>query len=318
MPQPANGSPAQEQGDARTDALMNAQRDSSTGPSAGKRELPGHIAAALAGAGGATDSAGQPWAGRSLSGDDARIHNFEDDDGTPDAGYVAARNALINGTGGEQAVVASLATARVFVPVVAQLAAEAEGIDGLHADKQADMALVTLKAPDGRTAMPVFTSVESLQAWHPEARPVAVYAARAALSAVSEGAQLLVLDPDSELAFVVRRPAMWALAQQKDWTPSYLDDELESALSSAAALFAAIRRLETQPGGGIASRTASGQVVAGGGAGPELGIVLYLEDGLDAEAVHGLVSSLNEAWAGNELFVDRVDSIEVKLRRAAG
>ena len=43
------------------------------------------------------------------------------------------------------------------------------------------MALVTLKAPDGRLAMPVFTSAAALAAWHPEARPVAVYAARAAL-----------------------------------------------------------------------------------------------------------------------------------------
>ena len=95
-------------------------------------------------------------------------------------------------------MVASLATARVFVPILATLADEGEGAGGLHADKQADMALVTLKAPDGRTAMPVFTSAASLKAWHPEARPVAVYAARAALSAVAEGAELLVLDPGSD------------------------------------------------------------------------------------------------------------------------
>jgi hypothetical protein len=88
------------------------------------RELPGHIAAALAGSGGATDSAGQPWAGRSLAGEDARIHNFEDDDGTADAGYLAAVAALRSAAGDEAAVVASLAAARVFVPIVAQLAEE--------------------------------------------------------------------------------------------------------------------------------------------------------------------------------------------------
>ena len=197
-------------------------RDVQAGPGAAPvRHLPGHIAAALAGAGGATDSAGQPWAGRSLSGDDAKIHNFEDDDGTADAGYLAAIAGLAAGTGDEAAVVAALATARVFVPILAQLAEEGEAPDahgdGLHGaatrDKQADMALVTLKAPDGRTAMPVFTSAASLKAWHPEARPVAVYAARAALSAVAEGAELLVLDPGSEVTFVVRRPAVWALAR---------------------------------------------------------------------------------------------------------
>ncbi|MCT9871198.1 SseB family protein [Paenarthrobacter aurescens] len=283
----------------------------------GRRELPGHIAAALAGAGGAADSAGQPWAGRSLSGDDAKIHNFEDDKGTADAGYTAALESLIGGTGSEADVVASLATARVFVPVVAQLAEEAEGVDGLHADKQADMALVTLKAPDGRTAMPVFTSAAALEAWHSEARPVAVYAARAALSAVSEGAQLLVLDPGSDFTFVVRRPAMWALAQQKDWTPSYLDDQLESALASTVSAFRTVRRLETQPGGGVASLTADGRHVSGGGAGPELRVVLFLEDGLDAVAVQSLVGQLNEAWARMDSFAEGVDSIEVKLQRAA-
>ncbi|WP_347110623.1 SseB family protein [Paenarthrobacter sp. S56] len=282
-----------------------------------RRELPGHIAAALAGAGGPTDSAGQPWSGRSLSGDEAKIHNFEDDDGTADAGYLAAVAALLDGTGDEAGVVASLATARVFVPVVATLAEEAEGVDGLHADKQADMALVTLKAPDGRTAMPVFTSASALGKWHPEARPVAVYAARAALSAVSEDAQLLVLDPGSDFTFVVRRPAMWALAKQEDWTPSYLDDQLEAALVSTVAGFPAVRRLETQPGGGVASLTADGRQVPGGGAGPELRVVLFLEDGLDAAAVQTLVAQLNEAWARMDSFAEGVDSIEVKLQRAA-
>src|SRR3954452_13030328 len=85
------------------------------------RHLPGHIAPALAGAGGAADSAGQPWAGRSLSGDDAKIHNFEDDDGTADAGYLGAIARLAGGTADEAAVVAALATARVFVPILAQL-----------------------------------------------------------------------------------------------------------------------------------------------------------------------------------------------------
>ncbi|SKB58139.1 SseB protein N-terminal domain-containing protein [Arthrobacter sp. 49Tsu3.1M3] len=286
------------------------------------RQLPGHIAAALAGAGGATDSAGQPWAGRSLSGDDAKIHNFDDDDGTADAGYLAALSSLAAGTGDEAAVVAALATARVFVPILAQLAEEGEAAAGphgdpLHSDKQADMALVTLKAPDGRTAMPVFTSAASLTAWHPEARPVAVYAARAALSAVAEGAELLVLDPGSEVTFVVRRPAVWALAQQQPWTPSYADPDLAGALGEGAVGFPAVRRVEIHPGGGVASATADGRRLPGGGAGPELRVVLYLEDGLDAAGVQSIVAGLNNAWARNEIFAERVDSIEVKLQRAA-
>jgi hypothetical protein len=281
-----------------------------------QRHLPGHIAAALAGAGGPADSAGQPWAGRSLAGDDGKIHNFEDDDGTADAGYLTAVAALQAGRGDEAAVVASLATARVFIPIVAQLAEEAEGQDGLQADKQADMALVTLKAADGRTAMPAFTSAEALAAWHPEARPVAVYAARAALSAVSEGAELLVLDPGAAITFVVRRPAMWALAQQHDWIPSYTDDVLAGEMRRAAAAFPAVRSLELHPGRGVAAQTADGSVLAGGGAGPELQVVLYLADGLDAAGVQQLVAGLQAEWSRNVLFGERVDSMEIKLRRA--
>jgi hypothetical protein len=281
------------------------------------RHLPGHIQAALAGAGGAADSAGQPWAGRSLEGENASIHNFEDDDGTADAGYLAAVSALLTADGDEAAVVAALATARVFVPIVAQLAEEAEGVDGLHADKQADMALVTLKAPDGRLAMPVFSSAEALAGWHPEARPVAVYAARAALSAVAEGAELLVVDPGAEVTFVVRRPAVWALAQQKQWIPAYGDAELAALLRSAAETRPAVRGLEVLPGGGVSASTASGVRIDGGGPGPELRVVLYLADGLDAAAVQSLVAGLQNDWSRNVLFGERVDSIEVKLRRAA-
>ncbi len=281
-----------------------------------QRHLPGHIAAALAGAGGAADSAGQPWAGRSLAGDHAKIHNFEDDDGTADAGYLAAVAALQAGDGDEAGVIAALATARVFIPIVAQLAEEAEGQDGLQADKQADMALVTLKAADGRTAMPAFTSAAALAAWHPEARPVAVYAARAALSAVSEGAELLVLDPGADVTFVVRRPALWALAQQHDWIPSYADHELASGMSQAAGGCPAVRRLELLPGRGVAAQAADGSLLPGGGAGPELQVVLYLADGLDAEGVQQLVAGLQAEWSRNVLFGERVDSIEIKLRRA--
>jgi len=280
------------------------------------RHLPGHIAAALAGAGGATDSAGQPWAGRSLAGEDAKIHNFEDDDGTADAGYLAAIAALRQGRGDEADVVASLATARVFIPIVAQLAEEAETEHGLHADKQADMALVTLKAADGRTALPAFTSADALSAWHPEARPVAVYAARAALSAVAEGAELLVLDPGADVTFVVRRPGVWALAQQHGWTPSYSDQELAAEMGTAAAGFAAVRGIELLPGRGVAAMAADGSVVPGGGAGPELQVVLYLEDGLDAAGVQELVAGLQSEWSQNVLFGERVDSLEIKLRRA--
>lgn len=301
-------------GNASGEEAASGSVPSTAGPA--PRHLPGHIAAALAGAGGPADSAGQPWQGRSLAGDDGKVHNFEDDDGMADAGYLAAVTALRNGSGDEAAVIASLATARVFIPIIAQLAEEAEGAGALVSDKQADMALVMLKAADGRNAMPAFTSAKALADWHPDARPVAVYAPRAALSAVSEQAELLVLDPGSEVTFVVRRPALWALAQQRPWVPSYLDGEVAGSIADAAASFPAVRNIGLLPGAGVASATGTGETLPGGGAGPELQVVLYLEDGLDAAAVQELVAGLQAAWSRNVLFGERVDSIEIKLRRA--
>ncbi|MDM7990316.1 SseB family protein [Arthrobacter sp. zg-Y877] len=279
------------------------------------RELPGHIAAALAGAGGPVDSAGRPWSGRDLAGDGNPLHNFDADDGLADAGYTEALKNLIAGSGTEADVVASLATARVFVPIVAVLGEEAESEHGLTADKQADMALVSLTAPDGRKALPVFTSVAALEHWHPEARPVAVYTARAALSAVAEDAQLLVIDPGAEFTFVVRRPAMWALAQQRKWVPSYADAELVSMAETAAAPDRRILAVTLQQGQGTASRTAAGAPVTGGGAGPELRMVLQLAPGLDPQDVSALAAGLQQRLTANPEFVERVDSLDLKITR---
>lgn len=280
-----------------------------------KRELPGHIAAALAGAGGSTDSAGQSWEGRDLSGQGNPLHNFDQDDGTADSAYAEALSALIAGTGGEADVVRALARARVFVPIVAQLAEEEAGAHGLSADKQADMALVTVLAPDGRRALPVFTSIAALEAWHPEARPVAVYAARAALSAVAEKAELLVVDPGAELTFVVRRPGMWALAKQQEWVPSYKDEWLTGIVSQAVAVEADIIGVGLAPGGGIGAKTATGQIVAGGGAGPELRLVLKVREGLGRTELQALAARLQRRLGNDPDFMERVDSLEISFTR---
>ena len=277
------------------------------------RELPAHIAAALAG--NTTDSAGRPWAGRDLSGPGNPLHNFDDDDGQADPGYSAAVRALIDGTGGEEQVIQALASARVFIPIVAQLAAAGEGVDGIQADKEADMALVTLRAPDGRAALPVFTSADRLAAWHSGARPVAAYAARAALAGVAEKAELLVVDPGADFTFVVRRPAVWALAQQEPWTPCYRDPGLRGIVEPISAAEEAILDVVLEPGSGVAARTADGRLVSGGGAGPELRMSVRLQPGLSPTAVRDLTERLRASLQARREFVERVDSLEIRITR---
>lgn len=120
---------------------------------------------------------------------------FADDDGsTP--GVVAEALAVFaqNPAGGRHQVLAALQASRVLVPVVAILG-EVEYDERGHAhDKSSDMATVLTTAPDGRTGMLAFTSMETMAAWDPEARPVASSLQIAAASGIQDGASALVLD----------------------------------------------------------------------------------------------------------------------------
>ncbi|GMA85388.1 hypothetical protein GCM10025868_06380 [Angustibacter aerolatus] len=95
------------------------------------------------------------------------------------------------------------------------------------------MALVTLTAPDGRRALPVFSGQESLRQWDPTARPVPVDARRAAVSAVAEGCDVVVLDPAGPLPFVLPRPALWAIGQGRSWVAAHDDPDVLAALRLA-------------------------------------------------------------------------------------
>jgi hypothetical protein len=283
---------------------------------AGHRELPEHIKAALLhGAGGSTDTAGQAWQGRDLSGGGNPLHRFDGDDGAADPMVDLALEGLALGMNGEEAVVEALADARVFVPVVAQTGETQVGEHGEIEDKEADMALVMISAPDGRAALPIFTTVDRLTTWHPEARPVAVYAPRAALSAVAEDAQLLVLDPGADVTFVVRRPAVWALAQQRAWVPSYRDESLAAPLQDIADRFDEVSGLVLEPGPGVASVTRDGRPMAGGGHGPELGLTIVLEPFVPDAEVATVVGRVQEALAQVPALQEAADSLTLGVRK---
>lgn len=267
----------------------------------------------MAQAGSAADSAGQSWEGRDLGGDGNPLHKFDKDDGLADAEVVQALADLRGGVGSEAAVHKSLANARVFVAVIAQLGEEAMTEHGFASDKEADMALVKIKAPDGRMALPVFTTVERLQAWHSEARPVAVYAPRAALSAVSEECQLVVLDPGSDYTFVLRRPGVWNLAKQIDWTPSYLNQNVADLVQEATVGFEQLNTVQLAPGRGVGSRDSQGKPVLGGGSGPELNLQFVFAAGTSENDARQITSAIHGRLAQNTEFAEAVDSLEISL-----
>lgn len=106
---------------------------------------------------------------------------FPDDDGTQDPQLDLSDDATM---------LATIGTARVFVPVVAVLGELAT--DG--SDKNSDMAAVLMTGADGRTALLAFSSIETMSRWNPTSRPVPVYGRDAARAAIADGATALLLD----------------------------------------------------------------------------------------------------------------------------
>ncbi|WP_421741831.1 SseB family protein [Cellulomonas sp.] len=231
---------------------------------------------------------------------------FAGDDGTADPAVAAALAALGTGAGTVADLVDALAGTRVLVPVLAELEVEDTVVHDGHAhtvDKEASAGIVALRAPDGRTALPVFTSVATMAAWRADARPVPSDVARAALSAVTEGWEVLVVDPGGPTTVLVPRPAVWALAQQEPWrpavTPDGVDPEVRAAIAAAVTPVAGVVAVDSVPG----TRA-------------EVAVVVELVAGLDREGLDAVLVQVNAALAGVELVATRVDSLELRPRAA--
>lgn len=138
---------------------------------------------------------------------------FANDDGSADPAVADALAAWAGGRGSRAEALAALQYSRVLVPVMAVLGEVEYDEDGLAHDKTSDMATVLITGRDGRTALLAFTSTESLNAWSPEARPVAVELSKAAASAVQDGAAALVVDVAGPVPFPVEDADLAALAE---------------------------------------------------------------------------------------------------------
>ncbi|MHB1171697.1 MAG: SseB family protein [Lacisediminihabitans sp.] len=245
----------------------------------------------------AADSAGVPWAGRHFD------HNsFSGDDGSAPERLIEALRGFRANEVGEPGVVAALRESRLLIPLVAALGESGVGEHGQTVDKSAELSIVTVAGPDGRNVLPVFTSVAAMQQWNPNARPVPADAVRVALAAASEQTDLVVLDPTSVTEFVIRRPALWAIAQSTSWTPSYLDVEVLAEFAAAAWSERSVASVELAPGDPGSRLT-----------GPELLVRLGLVGGLGQQELDVLLARLQERWAASEIIATRVDSFGVTL-----
>ncbi|WP_069467760.1 SseB family protein, partial [Actinacidiphila rubida] len=222
---------------------------------------------------------------------------FSDDDGSADpalaaalAGYAQARARSGGGApaqaelaAADAAVVAALHGARLLVPVVAVLGEAETGEDGLRREKSSDMAVPVIQAPDGRRALPAFTSTEALARWRADARPVAVPLHQALQALAHEKAGTLLVDMAGPVVYELTGAALRAAALGPD-RPDPLDDPaVREALRAAVA---------AQPG------VARAHLVAGApGSDGTLG--LELAPGADVQATGRGVAA---ALAGDEVL----------------
>lgn len=250
-------------------------------------------------AGTAGDSAGIPWAGRSFQ---ANPHAA--DDGRAPAGLAAALRRFRSGDGGQGDVVAEFARSRLLIPLLAELGdgGAETGAHGLAVDKSQELSIVTVEGPDGRRVLPVFASVDAMAQWNPAARPVPADGIRVALAAADEGTDLVVLDPGSDTEFVLRRPAVWAVAQSQSWHPPFDAPDVREAFERSIGTELAVLGVDLSPGDPDARL-----------AGPELIVQLSLVAGLTRAELDAVLQRLAARWAADDAIATLVDSLTVRL-----
>lgn len=143
---------------------------------------------------------------RPLPGRSIPDPGFAGDSGAADPALAAVLAACGRGECDDTAVLTVLEHSRLIVAMTAvpSAAGSATGSPpaGAPRDTDVEMALPIMLGTDGRRALPVFTSLETLAAWDPACRPVPVEARRAAAGAIEQRCAFLVLDPAGPVTWV--------------------------------------------------------------------------------------------------------------------
>ncbi|GAA2579306.1 SseB family protein [Actinomadura fulvescens] len=176
---------------------------------------------------------------------------FPSDDGSAEPRLAQALAGYAAGRVGEHAVLQELHDARLLVPVVAVLTEEERVAPGeLRREKSSDMALPTLVGEDGRRGVLGFTSADTLRAWRPDARPVAVHARRACLAALDESAHALVVDVAGPVPFAVEGLHLHLLAEGRPVPPPHEDPEVLGVIEAAFGSEPGVSGVQVAKGGG--------------------------------------------------------------------
>ena len=246
------------------------------------------------------DSSGVPWEGREF-----QPNAHAGDDGTTPDGVATALLAFRDGSGTLTELAAALAESRALIPLVTSAGGDFDVNNPVMEDKVQELAVVTVAGPDGRPVIPAFTSAAAMKSWNSDARPIPMDAQRVALAAASEGVDRIVLNATTDDELIIRRPALWALAQGQDWVPAWEDADLQRTLDKLVSAIRGVVKLTLEPAD-----------LEGRGFTPELRVILHLVAGLTQEDLSVLVTKLNDVLTGSTALQMAADSIELKLALA--
>jgi len=255
--------------------------------------------------GGDADSAGFPWQGRTFTHHDTA---FAGDSGDTPSVWTEALAAVRAARENRDALAAAIAaairtlsTVRVLVPLLAEAGEIGVTPDGRQVDKSQELSIVTVRAPDGRRALPAFTSVATMRDWHPDARPIPVPGPQAALAAAQDGTDLIIIDPGNpDREFGVRRTQREAMALGQTVVPGWADREVQRAFRESAAADPRVIAIDLRPG------DPESRLLA-----PETDVIVHLAPGLEREEVAAVLDALQRRWAASDVIAERVDSLRV-------
>jgi len=237
------------------------------------------------------DSAGVPWEGREFS-----QNTWSQDDGSTPLALAKALDRDLD----KEELFAALAQSRLLIPLLAELGESGVGPHGQQVDKSADLAIVAVSTPDGKTAIPAFSSVTEMTAWNATARPVPVDVGKLAIAAVSEGHERVILNPAGR-AIGIRRPALAALAQGFPWIPPHLNELVLERIRTAAGQHFQILDVK------VFDADPAGQLLK-----PELGLSITLSPGLSQQQLQEVLTQFGTALQTQE-FLQLVDSFTIKV-----
>ncbi|MFF2044238.1 SseB family protein [Kitasatospora sp. NPDC058170] len=215
---------------------------------------------------------------------------FAEDDGTADPALAAALARWSEDRTAEPEVLAALTPTRLMVPIVALLGEVELDEHGHKHEKTSDMAVPVVEAPDGRRALPAFTSLEAMARWRADARPAPVAAPQAAMVAFSERADTLLIDPAGPVAYRLSGARLRALAENRPYLPPVRDPEVREAVR---ALLAAEPQVVT----GLLAPYEDGDGL----------LAVVFEAGLDQQAVQAAAQRVGQAVAADPVLRVRLD-----------